>query len=45
MSSDERATLGANGRRYFEAQFDRELLVDRLLEHLASAIAARGGAK
>lgn len=36
MSPDERATLGANGRRYFEAQFDRELLVDKLLEHLAS---------
>ncbi len=31
LSDEERATLGANGRHYFLKNFDRELLLDRLV--------------
>ena len=33
MAPEERARLGANGRRYFETHFERSRLVDRLLGH------------
>ena len=34
MSPEERAHLGANGRRYFKAHFDHDKLVDELMAHL-----------
>lgn len=34
MSEDERSKLGANGRRYFKAHFDHDMLVDELMLHL-----------
>jgi glycosyltransferase involved in cell wall biosynthesis len=34
MSLEERAHLGANGRRYFKAHFDHDKLVDELIAHL-----------
>ena len=34
MSPEERANLGANGRRYFKAHFDHDKLVDELMAHL-----------
>jgi glycosyltransferase involved in cell wall biosynthesis len=34
MSSQARAEMGANGRRYFKTHFDHEKLVDELIEHL-----------
>ena len=33
LAPEERARLGANGRRYFETHFERSRLVDRLLGH------------
>lgn len=33
MSVDERAKMGANGRRYFKAHFDHDNLVDELMLH------------
>lgn len=35
MSPEERAHLGANGRRYFKAHFDHDKLVDELIAHLS----------
>lgn len=34
MPDEDRATLGANGRRYFKAHFDHDKLVDELMVHL-----------
>ncbi|MDP3699448.1 MAG: glycosyltransferase family 4 protein [Hylemonella sp.] len=34
MPAEERAQLGANGRRYFKAHFDHDNLVDELMAHL-----------
>ena len=34
MPSEDRARLGANGRRYFKAHFDHDKLVDELIGHL-----------
>jgi glycosyltransferase involved in cell wall biosynthesis len=34
MSSEQRAEMGANGRRYFTANFDHDKLVDELMAHL-----------
>jgi glycosyltransferase involved in cell wall biosynthesis len=34
MPAEERAQLGANGRRYFKAHFDHDKLVDELMAHL-----------
>lgn len=34
MSAEDRARLGANGRRYFKAHFDHDKLVDELIVHL-----------
>ncbi|QDL55224.1 glycosyltransferase family 4 protein [Rhodoferax aquaticus] len=34
MPSEDRARLGANGRRYFKAHFDHDKLVDELMAHL-----------
>ena len=34
MSAEDRARLGANGRRYFKAHFDHDKLVDKLMAHL-----------
>jgi glycosyltransferase involved in cell wall biosynthesis len=42
MSADERNRLGENGRRYFEEHFDRELLTDRLIDHIRWVVTARG---
>lgn len=36
MPAEERATLGANGRRYFKEHFDHEQLTDQLVEHFRS---------
>ena len=36
MSAEERAALGANGRRYFKEHFDHEQLTDQLIEHFRS---------
>ena len=36
MTHAEREKMGSNGRRYFSAHFDRELLVDQLLDHFRS---------
>jgi glycosyltransferase involved in cell wall biosynthesis len=36
MSAEERAVLGANGRRYFKEHFDHEQLIDQLIEHFRS---------
>jgi len=36
MSPGEREKMGGNGRRYFSEHFDRELLVDQLLDHFRS---------
>ncbi|MDC1458618.1 glycosyltransferase family 4 protein [Burkholderiaceae bacterium] len=34
MPAEDRAQLGANGRRYFKAHFDHDKLVDELIAHL-----------
>lgn len=34
MPFEDRARMGANGRRYFKAHFDHDNLVDELIEHL-----------
>ena len=34
MPAEDRAKLGANGRRYFKAHFDHDKLVDELIAHL-----------
>lgn len=34
LSPEQRAELGANGRRYFQAHFDHDKLVDELMAHL-----------
>ena len=34
MPSEDRARLGANGRRYFKAHFDHDKLLDELMAHL-----------
>jgi glycosyltransferase involved in cell wall biosynthesis len=34
MPSEDRARMGANGRRYFKAHFDHDKLVDELMAHL-----------
>ncbi|GBL40163.1 hypothetical protein EMGBD2_14210 [Nitrospirota bacterium] len=34
MPAEDRAKLGANGRRYFKAHFDHDKLVDELMAHL-----------
>lgn len=34
MPAEDRARLGANGRRYFKAHFDHDKLVDELMAHL-----------
>jgi glycosyltransferase involved in cell wall biosynthesis len=36
MPDEERAHMGANGRRYFKAHFDHDKLVDELMVHLRS---------
>ena len=36
MAPAEREKMGMNGRRYFSEHFDRELLVDQLLDHFRS---------
>jgi glycosyltransferase involved in cell wall biosynthesis len=36
MSPEDRAHLGANGRRYFEKHFDHDKLADELMAHLRS---------
>ena len=36
MAPAEREKMGVNGRRYFSEHFDRELLVDQLLDHFRS---------
>ena len=36
MPVEERAALGANGRRYFKEHFDHEQLTDQLIEHFRS---------
>ena len=36
MAPAERERMGANGRQYFSRHFDRELLVDQLLDHFRS---------
>ena len=43
MPADERAKMGANGRRYFKANFDHDKLIEDLLETLIS-ISKRGAA-
>lgn len=37
MSADERAKMGANGRRYFLEHFDHDCLVDQLNEYLKAS--------
>lgn len=37
MSADDRAQLGANGRRYFKDHFDHNMLTDELIGHLQAA--------
>ncbi|TAJ80683.1 MAG: glycosyltransferase WbuB [Gallionellaceae bacterium] len=34
QSSDERASMGDNGRRYYQEHFDHGRLIDQLIEHL-----------
>ncbi len=36
MPAEDRARLGANGRRYFKAHFDHDKLVDELMAHLCA---------
>ena len=36
MPAEDRAKLGANGRRYFKAHFDHDKLIDELMAHLGS---------
>ncbi len=36
MPAEERAMLGANGRRYFKAHFDHDKLIDELMVHLGA---------
>ncbi|MBT8558145.1 glycosyltransferase family 4 protein [Polynucleobacter paneuropaeus] len=36
MPSEDRARLGANGRRYFKAHFDHDKLIDELMAHLCA---------
>lgn len=43
MSAEERARLGANGRRYFKANFDHGKLVDELMVHLRAMSKTTGG--
>lgn len=38
MSVDERAEMGANGRRYFLEHFDHDRLVDQLIEYLEDTV-------
>lgn len=42
MSSDQRAEMGANGRRYFQTHFDHDKLVDELVAHFR-AMSKRNG--
>jgi glycosyltransferase involved in cell wall biosynthesis len=36
MSANERALLGANGRRYFKEHFDHDQLMEKLMDHFRS---------
>ncbi len=42
MSAAERETMGENGRRYYQAHFDHDRLVDQLITHLSEVSQARG---
>ncbi len=42
MPTQDRAQLGANGRRYFKAHFDHDRLVDQLLGHLHALAETKG---
>jgi glycosyltransferase involved in cell wall biosynthesis len=44
MLPEERDRLGANGRRYFEKHFEREMLVDTLIEHIRRTASVQGHA-
>jgi len=41
MAPAEREKMGTNGRQYFSQYFDRELLVDKLLDHFRSIISPK----
>lgn len=43
MSSVERAELGANGKRYFQENFDHEQLIVQLIEYMAGAMSKERG--
>jgi glycosyltransferase involved in cell wall biosynthesis len=45
MSSDQRETMGANGRKYYSTHFDHDHLVGQLIGHLRSVSDGSGGAK
>ena len=45
MTDEERAVLGANGRRYFKEHFDHEHLIDQLMEHFRSVFKVEIGAR
>jgi glycosyltransferase involved in cell wall biosynthesis len=42
LPEEQRAEMGANGRRYFKANFDHEKLVDELMVHLQT-LSGKGG--
>lgn len=42
LPPEQRAEMGANGRRYFKANFDHETLVDELMAHLQTLSAKDG---
>lgn len=42
MRPEERARFGANGRRYFQAHFDRGVLAAKLIEHIGMLAAPQG---
>ena len=42
MRPEERAEMGANGRRYFKEHFDHEKLVDQLIVHFSTLSAESG---
>ena len=42
LPAEQRAEMGANGRRYFKANFDHETLVDELMAHLQTLSAKDG---
>lgn len=43
MSPEQRAEMGANGRRYFKAHFDHDKLVDELMAHFRAMSRQDGG--